>query len=74
MRDDEGAVSDAQDLMVMVNNVDPVINNVILVPNDCREGNPIRIEVDAFDPGGLDDLLTYQFDFDNDGGRPQRYS
>ena len=31
------------------------------------EGSPTTLVVSASDPGGSDDPLTYQFDFNNDG-------
>lgn len=50
---------------VTVNNVAPSI--VALTTNSpVPQGQPALIDVDAFDPG-VNDILTYRFDCDNDG-------
>jgi len=49
-----------------VNNVAPTINS-INIPDPILEGSVVEISVDASDPAGISDPLTYYFDCDNDG-------
>src|SRR5262249_30601003 len=52
---------------VTVKNVAPTISAVRVLTGAPEEGSPVRGGVTATDPGGADDPLTYDFDFDNDG-------
>lgn len=55
-----------RELPVVVNNVNPIIDNVTIVTSEPQEGSPVQLEINASDQGSLD-VLTYEFDFDNDG-------
>jgi hypothetical protein len=63
--DGNGGITNAE-FQLIVNNVAPIINSV---NNDgpIIEGAEVRIIVDASDPAGNNDPLTYSFDCDNDG-------
>ena len=63
--DDNGGITTA-DFQLIVNNIAPIIN---FVSNDgpIIEGAEVKIIVDASDPAGDNDPLTYSFDCDNDG-------
>lgn len=67
VRDDDGGVSDVQTLTVTVNNVGPTIESVDVLSENLFEATPILLRVNASDPGGVEDPLIYEFDFDNDG-------
>ena len=65
-RDSTGTATLVRELPIVVNNVSPVFDNVTVVTSEPQEGSPVQLEVNASDPGSLD-VLTYEFDFDNDG-------
>ena len=53
-------------LTITVNNVAPVISDITLAPAPANEGDTVVLTVTASDVGNSD-VLTYAFDFDNDG-------
>ena len=64
---DDGKGGICQTTFVLsVNNVVPTINSV---NNDgpILQGSSVEITVDASDPAGANDPLTYSFDCNNDG-------
>lgn len=65
-RDSTGTTTLVRELPIVVNNVNPVFDDVIIVTSEPQEGAAVRLEVTASDPGSFD-VLTYEFDFDNDG-------
>lgn len=65
VRDNDGGVSPIAFATVQVNNAPPTIHSVDI--GDALEGSLVRLAVNATDPGGDDDRLTYEFDFDNNG-------
>jgi PKD repeat protein len=67
VRDDEGGVSDSSELTVIVDNVGPQLHALTVLTDSPLEGTPVHVQAVASDPGGVDDPLTYSFDFDDDG-------
>ncbi|MCR9295839.1 MAG: dockerin type I domain-containing protein [bacterium] len=65
VRDKDDGLSSPAFVSIDVQNVPPTIHSVTAPTG--REANLVRVFVDATDPGGAQDRLTYQFDFDNDG-------
>ncbi|MBI1896686.1 MAG: PKD domain-containing protein [Acidobacteria bacterium] len=66
VRDADSAAAMASTL-VTVNNLPPTIQAVNLLTQMPEEASPVAMQVIATDPGGADDPLTYDFDFDHDG-------
>ncbi|MEX2140630.1 MAG: PKD domain-containing protein [Pirellulales bacterium] len=62
--DDGGSHSDT--MVVTVNNVAPTVD-AVSNNGPINESSPVTVTVSASDPGGANDPLTYEFDFDDDG-------
>lgn len=66
VRDEDGGESEEYQKTVTVGNVAPTITSVTDDgPKD--EGSPVTVTVNASDPAGADDPLSYEFDCENDG-------
>jgi len=64
--DNVGGVGTAS-AVIQVNNVAPTITGVTAIPNPVNEGASTTITVNATDPAGDNDPLTYSFDCNGDG-------
>lgn len=62
--DDDGCTT--KTLTAEIANVPPSID-AISVPAFILHGEPVLVEVEASDPAGINDPLTYKFDCDGDG-------
>ena len=65
VRDKDNGLSAPAEVIIDVQNVPPTI--LAVTAPIGREASLVRVFVEATDPGGTQDRLTYQFDFDNDG-------
>ena len=63
---DRDGLSHEDTAAISIRNVTPVITSVT-GPGTVDEGTPFTVTVAAQDAGGAQDVLTYHFDFDNDG-------
>src|SRR5207249_2350645 len=65
VRDSNGGAA-VGSVRVAVGNVAPYVT-ALSTAGRADEGSPLTFTLRAADPAGINDPLTYQFDFDNDG-------